>query len=313
MKKTFKTFITILSVVLIFASFTAISVAAANKIAAPKTVKVSTTTSSVTLSWSKVKDADYYRIYYKTTTKGKWKTAVKKTTETSRTFEKLPAGKKYYFAVRSFDKTKNGTDYSEMKRINTATKPTSPQKITATAKIKQVTLKWSAVKGATHYRVYQKVNGEWKNLGLTTKTGKTIKNLKSDTTYTFAIRPYVKTKTINVPGARKSVNVTTNRAPNDNYVTKTSGGIKLYPITSETAKQIANNWSTCFFYDYYEGKSFDGKTIVVYASTPKGWYGLGEDSASYDSSGKIRICEYCGLKMGEKDGMCDGDCAVVFH
>lgn len=313
MKKTFKTLITILSVILIFIVFTVFSVSAADKIAAPKKVKATPTTSSVTLTWSEVKGADYYRVYYKTSKDAKWKTAVKKTMSTKKVLKELPSGKKYYFAVRSFDKTKDGTVYSKMKEVRIATKPATTKKITATPKIKRVTLKWSTVKGATHYRVYQNVNGEWKSLTLTKKTSFTVKELKSNAKYTFAVRAYVKSKSYSVAGAKKSVTVTTKAKEPDNYIAKTSGGIKLYPIASETAKQIANNWSTCFFYDCYEGKSFDGKTIVVYASTPKGWYGLGEDGASYDSSGKIRICEYCGLKMGEKDGMCGGDCAVAFH
>ena len=282
--------------------------ASAEKISAPKTVKATTTTSSVTLSWSKVKGADYYRIYYRLSTKDKWKTAVTKTTETTKTFEKLPAGRKYFFAVRSFDKTKNGADYSEMKKLNTATKPATPEKITATPTVKTVKLKWSKVEGATHYRVYQNVNGKWKNLGMTTKTGKTIKNLKSDTSYTFAVRAYVKTKTINVFGAKKMVKATTNRAPDDNYVAKTDGGIKLYPITSAEAKAIFEKWGDPFN-TYYEGKNAANKT-VIFVKSSSGWVGIDLNGAEYDDYGKTRYCQYCGQPSGRGNSMCNG-CLII--
>lgn len=278
--------------------------ASAAKISAPKAVKATTTTSSVTLSWSKVKGADYYRIYYRLSTNDKWKTAVTKTTATTKTFEKLPAGRKYFFAVRSFDKTKNGADYSEMKKLNTATKPAVPEKITVTPTVKTVKLKWSKVEGATHYRVYQNVNGNWKNLGMTTKTGKTIKNLKSDTSYTFAVRAYVKTKTINVFGAKKTVKATTNRAPDDNYVAKTDGGIKLYPITSAEAKAIHEKWGD-YYFDYYEGKNKNGTTLI-YTYVGGKWDGFDINGSLYNSAGKKIICPYCGKTKGLGTNMCNG-------
>lgn len=310
-----KKILTLVVTVILFAFTLCATAFAMPKPEAPAKIKATPTSSSVSLKWSKSEGADYYRIYYKTSKDGKWKTALKKTTKTKHTFEKLPSGKKYYFAVRSFDKTNDGTLKSDLKVVKIATKPMKTKKITATAKIKRVQLKWSKVKGATHYRVYQKINGEWKSLKLTKKTSLTVKELKPETNYSFAVRAYVKSKSYTVAGARKSVSVMTKAVVTepDNYVAKTSGGIKVYPITSETAKQIANNWTTCFVYDHYEGKSADGKMIVVYADTLTGWAGLDKEGTQYDAYGKIKICEYCGLKMGEKDGMCGGDCAVVFH
>lgn len=318
-----KKILTLVVTVILFAFTLCATAFAMPKPEAPAKIKATPTSTSVSLKWSKAEGADYYRIYYKTSKDGKWKTALKKTTKTKHTFEKLPSGKKYYFAVRSFDKTNDGTLKSDLKVVKIATKPMKTKKISATAKIKRVQLKWSKVKGATHYRVYQKINGEWKSLKLTKKTSLTVKELKPETSYSFAVRAYVKSKSYTVAGARKSVSVMTKAVvtnspavpeePLGKYVTTTDGGIKLYPITSETAKQIEKSY--LFFEDYqaYEGRSADGKTIVVYANTRTGWKGRDINTLRYNSFGEIIYCEYCGLKMGEKDGMCGGDCAVVFH
>lgn len=304
-----KKLLTIITTVFILAVMLCFTASAA-KITAPKTFKATTTSDSITLSWSKVSGADGYRIYYRTSTKGEWKYAVKSTKKTSQTFNNLTKGKKYYFAIKSYDKTKSGTTFSSSKKLNTATQPVATSKLNAKQTIKTVKLTWSAVKGATHYRIYQKINGEWTPLCYTTKTGKTIKNLKSDTSYTFAVRSYIKTKTINVAGGYKIVNVKTNRVPGETYVAKTDGGVKLYPITSKEAKAIHEKWASRVF-TYYEGKSNNGKTLI-FCKNSDGWAGYDLAGNSYDASGKIEVCPYCDKIMGRTDKHCDGGCHMSF-
>jgi len=170
---------------------------------------------------------------------------------------------------------------------------------------------WSKVSydGATYYVYSEYLTTEKPVIETTTQPTTT----KPTTTEPTTTKPVTEENTTKKPATTESTTKNTTTQISDSSVIKTSGGIKLYPITSETAKQIANSWSMCFDFPHYEGKSADNKTVVVYVHTPAGWTGLDEYGTKYDSSGKIKICEYCGLKMGEKNNMCGGDCAVVFH
>lgn len=314
-----KKILTLVVTVILFAFTLCATAFAMPRPEAPAKIKATPTNTSVSLKWSKSEGADYYRIYYKTSKEGKWKTALKKTDKTKHTFEKLPSGKKYYFAVRSFDKTNDGTLKSDLKVVKIATKPVKTKKITATAKIKRIQLKWSKVKGATHYRVYQKINGEWKSLKLTKKTSLTVKELKPETSYSFAVRAYVKTKSYTVAGARKSVSVMTKAVVTNNpavpeeplgkYVTTTDGGVKLYEIESDEAKNICSKWDFSLTKSYET--TINGK-IVVYGLDSTGWVGNDINGVSYNSNGNIVICPYCEKTSGMGINMCNG-CNIYFE
>ena len=80
-----------------------------------------------------------------------------------------------------------------------------PKKVlSTTSKVKSsgttstIKLSWSKVSGASGYRVFQKVSNKWKKLSDTDKLTYTVKKLDSGTTYTFAIRPYVKENKKNI-------------------------------------------------------------------------------------------------------------------
>lgn len=55
-------------------------------------------------------------------------------------------------------------------------------------------LNWSKVKGADGYRVFIKVNGQWKALGNVKGTSYVHKNLETGKSYTFTVRAYKNTK-----------------------------------------------------------------------------------------------------------------------
>lgn len=84
------------------------SVYAATKPAAP-TVKATTKYGKVTLNWKKVSGATGYRIRYKTSKNGSWKT-LKITKKTSFTSKELKYGKTYWFKVKAY-KTYKGKTY----------------------------------------------------------------------------------------------------------------------------------------------------------------------------------------------------------
>lgn len=84
-----------------------------------KASKVKST--SVKLSWSKVKSATSYKIY-RSTNKKKWK-LIKTTKKTSYTVNKLKSNKKYYFRVRAIGKNKK-SPYSKTVTVKTKKAPT---------------------------------------------------------------------------------------------------------------------------------------------------------------------------------------------
>lgn len=162
-------------------------------LAKPAQTASSSTSDSITLLWSKVKDASGYGIYYKNSAK-KW-VLYKKTANSYIKFPSLPSGKIYEFAIKAFV-IENGkiipSPYHQF--ITEATKPAKPSKIISAQNETAVKISWSAVKGATGYRVYgynAKIN-KWVVLKSSTKLCTHItENLKSGSYYKFAVMPYI--------------------------------------------------------------------------------------------------------------------------
>lgn len=123
------------------------------KSAAPSKIVASQSTSAIKLTWSAVKRAEGYAVYYKSG--NKWK-LLKITTATTLTVNKLKAGTSYTFAVRCVDLTaSNGKVAGSYKQLVTATKPAKPT-VSVTAANRSATIRWTGVKGATGYQVYYK-------------------------------------------------------------------------------------------------------------------------------------------------------------
>ncbi len=71
---------------------------------------VNTTTSSVTLKWTKVSGATGYQVYYSTQKTKNYKIAntIKKGSTVKATVKKLKSNKKYYFKVRAVKNSQKG-------------------------------------------------------------------------------------------------------------------------------------------------------------------------------------------------------------
>lgn len=198
MKKSLKSMLCMLMVVLTIAfSVPAMTVSAHGpKLQPPANFKASQTTSQITLTWDAAENATGYRVYYK---EGKcWKTCATGKGTTA-TFNKLPSGKVYTFAIKSYYKCNchpNKVTWSkEYTTLQTATAPAVPAKVTASATPSSLTLNWSASKGATGYAVYYyRIPSGWKELTKTTKTTCTFTNMVTACEYKFAIRPYIQLK-----------------------------------------------------------------------------------------------------------------------
>lgn len=167
------------------------------------------TSSSLTLSWSRIAGVTGYEVYqYKD---GNQTAVTRKTTGTSYTFTKLKAGHTYSYAVRAY--TTVGKKVLKGSWSSKLTTTTLPSKITCkvTPGSRKVTVKWSKVTGATGYKVYYKTssNGKWTLLKTTSGTSYTKTRLTKGKTYYFKVVAYrtVNKKTYTGDGATKSAKV----------------------------------------------------------------------------------------------------------
>lgn len=208
--KTTKKLLSVVLAILTLAVFMAFSASAVTAPKAPATVSATSTASTITVNWSAVKGADGYRLYYKTPKSTSWKKCVSSTKKTTHTFTNPAKSKVYTIAVRTYSKNTDGTVvWGKYTTVQTATKPLATTEITPTPNLNHIKLNWEAVKGATHYKVYEKVEGKWTSRGYTTKLEKTIKNLSTETKYEFAVRSYIKLTDSLIAGSYKTIETAT--------------------------------------------------------------------------------------------------------
>lgn len=89
------------------------------------------------------------------------------------------------------------TDKTETKTDDKSAKPV----VTAKAGNKKATLTWTAVDGATKYKVYSYKNGKLTALKTTTKLKYTVKSLKNGKKYSYVVKAYVNGKWTSVKKA----------------------------------------------------------------------------------------------------------------
>ena len=136
----------------------------------------SATTSSVTITWTKLTEAKYYKVEYSTNGKT-WKTAITVATN-SATVKNLSAGTKYQFRVTALDSTKKitGKVSSVLKNGTLCAKPTLSSVKSTTAG--QATATWKKTTGASKYIVYKSTDKKkWTKVTTTTKLTYTLKGL----------------------------------------------------------------------------------------------------------------------------------------
>lgn len=147
----------------------------------------SKTSSSITLSWDKVRNAKGYRI--EQYIDGKW-VKLTSVTATSYTVKKLKASTRYSFRVRAYYNSKNYGEYSATLKEYTNLPKVTGLKVTAST-TSSVKLTWSKVSGATSYVVYRSTDGKtWKKIKTTTATSYTATGLYSGKNYQFKVVAY---------------------------------------------------------------------------------------------------------------------------
>lgn len=158
---------------------------AKTSLATPKISKAESVNGGVKLTWSKVKGAEKYRVYYKGS-KG-W-TRLADTTSTSYTDSKVSSGKTYTFTVRCINSsaTKFTSGYDSKGKT---VKYISAPKITKAESVNGgVKISWNKPNGAEKYRIYYKGSKGWTRLADTTSTAYTDKAVSSGKNYTYTVR-----------------------------------------------------------------------------------------------------------------------------
>ncbi len=162
--------------------------------ASPKGVKAQALDyNTVKLTWSRMADAEGYRIYCKE--KGKERKLVariSKGTTTSYTHKNLKTGTSYTYYVRAY--------WGKVQSVLPKGASARPQLGTvkakkATPKKRTAVITWNKVKGASGYRIYCKTSkkGKWKSVKQIkggSKVSYTHKKLKKDRTYYYKICAY---------------------------------------------------------------------------------------------------------------------------
>ena len=143
----------------------------------------------VILRWNAVSGATSYRVYQK---RGSSITMLKETTGTVYTDTGLTNGAKYSYLVRAFAGG-TGSDYtdSDWKYARPSASAATPKPVfTATAATGSATVSWSAVSGATSYRVYRMEGNSIKFLKEVTSLSYKDTTVKNGTKYGYLVRAF---------------------------------------------------------------------------------------------------------------------------
>ncbi len=147
-------------------------------------ISVATAAGGMKISWKPVPRAAVYRVYYKGS--NGW-TRMVDTTETSYLDTDVKGGTRYTYTVRclSADKKRFTSDYDRSGK--SAVYYPAP-KLSLSADEDSIGIKWSAVSGASKYRLYRMERSGWTRVIDTASTSYSDTNVSSGNTYTYTIR-----------------------------------------------------------------------------------------------------------------------------
>ena len=159
----------------------------------PKLTLINRKTAKIT--FSAVDDAQYYNIYRKRSDELNY-TLIASCKKTEYTDATMKAGNSYTYRITAVKQ--NGVVESNKSSGKNIFAIAAPNFTLSSDKKGRVTVNISAVKGATHYVIYAKVNGakKYKLLKTTSKLKFTAKNLVSGKNYYFKIKAYNTSNTL---------------------------------------------------------------------------------------------------------------------
>ena len=260
-------------------------------LATPKISKAESINGGVKISWSKVKGAEKYRVYYKGS-KG-W-TRLADTTSTAYTDSKVSSGKTYTYTVRCINSsaTKFTSGYDSKGKT---VKYISAPKITKAESVNGgVKISWNKSNGAEKYRVYYKGSKGWTRLADTTSTSYTDSKVSSGKTYTYTVRCINSSATKFTSGYdSKGKSVKYISAPKITKAESVDGGVKIswnksngaekYRVYYKGSKgwtRMVDTTSTSYIdKDVSSGKNYTYTVRCINSSATK-------FTSGYDSKGK---------------------------
>lgn len=223
----------------------------------------STAPTKVKLSWTKVNNADGYRVEKKVD--GKWK-KVKNTTSTSYTVTGLKTNSTTSFRVKAYALV-NGKEVYGSVSSTVSGKAAVPQVQNLQTTIKSTTsvqLTWTKTSNVTGYQIYRKTgSGDWKKIKTITKNSTvtfTNSSLTTGTKYQYKIRAYYKTDSKTYYGSYSSVKSVTPTLPKvvgidfNSFTTKNRAVITWDKVTGAKGYQV---------YDFTSGKGVKVATVTA--------------------------------------------------
>ncbi len=234
--------------------------------------KVSATqnSSSVSLSWDKVKDARGYRIFE--FINGSWKTVVSATSENEYTLSSLAQGSKHQYAVRAYIVQDNkviwGDKYTQ---ITTCTTPPAPEVFSVESGFGFVSICWNQIENITGYRVYKlnSQNGKWEVIVKSTNLlSSLMTDLVNGESYVYAVRGYIKVGDTIVWGPYSKINITTMlTSPELRVASTASGRATLAWSEYENVTGYQVYYSTNPIYGYTKIANYTPETIKTYVTS----------------------------------------------
>ena len=182
------------------------------------------TDNSARLSWNKVNGADGYIVYLR---KNNTWVRIYKGENNYLDLKNLGYATRYQYAVKAY-RTVGKQEFNSLTypTVYVVTKPGKVSSVTPyNNKTDSVTLSWKSVSRAEGYIVYIYKNNGWQRLAKLSGTSYTVKNLKSGSTYRFAVKTY-NTVDGKEYGGAKLTELYTSTLPDkvDFKVTSTSAG-----------------------------------------------------------------------------------------
>ena len=235
---------------------------AKTSLATPKISKAESVYGGVKLTWSKVKGAEKYRVYYKGS-KG-W-TRMVDTTSTAYTDKAVSSGKNYTYTVRciSADAKRFTSGYNgKGKSIKYVAAPEISKVESVNGGVK---ISWNKSNGAEKYRIYYKGSKGWTRMVDTTSTSYIDKDVSSGKNYTYTVRCINSSATKFTSGYdSKGKSVKYISAPKITKAESVDGGVKI-------------SWN----------KSNGAEKYRVYYKGSKGWTRLADTTSTSYTDSKV--------------------------
>lgn len=219
-----------------------------------KTLSYTSTKDTVKLTWSKV---PYAKSYTVTSIDSGKKVTV---TNTSYSATGLSAGKEYKFSVQAVGPDGKATTAKEI-TVYTVPAAVSSSKLKATPSVSSVKLSWSAVSGATHYKVEKYASGKWSTVSTVTGTSLTVSGLSGYTSYKFR-----------VTALKKLPDGTYLAASPATVTAKTKLGTPSSLTATSTAKTITLTWKKVTNAEKYQIQQYTGGEWKTLGTTSSATY-----------------------------------------